>query len=46
LTPPSTVASVIETCKLHGANPEACLTDVLTKPVSNWPNSRLAELMP
>jgi hypothetical protein len=37
---------VIETCKLHGVNPEAYVTDVLTKPVKKRPNSRLAELMP
>src|SRR4051794_29468586 len=33
------LASLIETCKLHGVNPEAYLTDVLTKLVNNWPNS-------
>jgi transposase len=40
------LASLIETCKLHGVNPEAYLTDVLTRLVNNWPNSRLAELTP
>jgi transposase len=40
------LASLIETCKLHGINPEAYFTDVLTKLVNNWPNSRLAELLP
>ena len=40
------LASLIETCKLHGVNPEAYLTDVLTKLVNNWPNSRIAELTP
>lgn len=40
------LASLIETCKLHGVNPEAYLADVLTKLVNNWPNSRLAELLP
>jgi hypothetical protein len=40
------LASLVETCKLHGVNPEAYLTDVLTKLVNNWPNSRLAELTP
>jgi len=40
------LASLVETCKLHGVNPEAYLSDVLTKLVNNWPNSRLAELMP
>ena len=40
------LASLIETCKLHGVNPEAYLTDVLTKLVNGWPNSRIAELLP
>ena len=31
------LASLVETCKLHGVNPEAYLSDVLTKLVSNWP---------
>ena len=26
------LASLIETCKLHSVNPQACLTDVLTSP--------------
>jgi transposase len=39
-------ASMIETCKLHGVNPEAYLADVLTKLVAGWPNARLAELTP
>lgn len=40
------LASLIETCKLHGVNPEAYFGDVLTKLVNNWPNTRLAELLP
>ena len=40
------LASLIETCKLHGVNPETYFTDVLTRLVNNWPNSRLAELLP
>ena len=40
------LASLIETCKLHRVNPEAYLTDVLTKLVNNWPNRRLADLTP
>ena len=40
------LASLIETCKLHGINPDAYLTDVLTKLVNNWPNRRLSELLP
>jgi len=38
--------SLLETCKLNSANPEAYFTDVLTKLVNNWPNCRLAELLP
>src|SRR3954452_8331843 len=40
------LASLIETCKLNAVNPEAYFTDVLTKLVNNWPNRRLAELLP
>jgi transposase len=40
------LASLIETCKLNAVNPQAWLTDVLTKLVDNWPNSRLDDLMP
>jgi transposase len=40
------LASLIETCKLHGVNPEAWLADVITRLVDNWPNRRLAELTP
>lgn len=40
------IATLIETCKLHGINPEAYLADVLTRLVNLWPNSRLAELAP
>jgi transposase len=40
------LASLIETCKLHGVNPHAYLTDVLTKLVNNCPNRRLGELLP
>jgi transposase len=40
------LASLIETCKLNGINPEAYFTDILTRLVNNWPNSRLAELLP
>jgi len=40
------LASLIETCKLHGINPQTYLTDVLTKLVNNWPNRRLGELLP
>jgi transposase len=40
------IASLIETCKLHCADPQAYVTDVLTKLVNLWPASRLDELMP
>jgi transposase len=40
------LASLIETSKLNSINPEAYFTDVLTKLVNNWPNRRLAELLP
>jgi hypothetical protein len=40
------LASLIETCKLHSVNPEAYLTDVLTKLVNGWPNKWIGELTP
>ena len=40
------IASLIETCKLCGVDPQAYLTDVLTRLVNLWPASRLDELMP
>ena len=40
------IASLIETCKLTGVEPQAYLTDVLTKLLNLWPASRLDELMP
>src|SRR5215469_7726482 len=40
------IASLTETCKLNGVDPQAYLTDVLTKLVNLWPASRLDELMP
>ena len=40
------VASLVETCKLNGVDPQRYLTDVLTRLVNGWPNSRIDELMP
>lgn len=40
------IASLVETCKLHGVDPQAYFADVLTKLVNGWPNSRIDELMP
>ena len=40
------LASLVETCKLHGIDPQPYFADVLTKLVNLWPESRLDELMP
>lgn len=40
------VASLIETCKLNGVNPQRYFTDLLTRLVNGWPNKRIDELMP
>ena len=40
------LASLIETCKLNGVDPQAYLTDVLTRLVNLWPAVRIDELMP
>ena len=40
------IASLIETCKLHGVDPQTYFTDVLTRLVNLWPASRLDDLMP
>lgn len=40
------VASLIQTCRLHGVDPQAYLTDILTRLVNLWPNSRIEELLP
>jgi hypothetical protein len=40
------IASLVETCKLHGIDPETYFADVLTKLVNLWPASRLDDLMP
>jgi len=47
----SMLASLVETCKLHSVNPQAYLTDVLTKIVTTGPiagssNSRLGAGLP
>ena len=33
-------------CKLNAIDPQACLTDVITKTVNGNPNSRIDELLP
>jgi transposase len=40
------IASLIETCKLNGVNPNAWLADTLTKLVNGWPASMIDDLMP
>jgi len=40
------LASLIETAKLNGADPEAYLTDVLEKLVNGWRAARIDELLP
>jgi len=40
------VASLIETYKLNGVDPQAYIEDVLTKLVNLWPASRIDDLMP
>jgi transposase len=40
------MASLIETCKMNGVNPQRYLSDLLTRLVDGWPKSRIDELMP
>ncbi len=40
------VASLVETYKLNGVNPQTYLTDLLTRLVHGWPQARIDELMP
>jgi transposase len=40
------VASLIETCKMNGADPQRYFADLLTRLVNGWPQSRIDELMP
>jgi len=42
----ATVASLIETCKLNGVDPQAYLASVLARLVNGWPMRRIDELMP
>lgn len=40
------IASLVETCKLKGVDPQASLADTITRIVKGIPQSRLDELMP
>ena len=35
-----------QTCKMNGVDPQRYFTDLLTRLVNGWPNSRIDELMP
>ena len=39
-------ASLVETCKLNGVDPQRYFSDLLTRLVNGWPNSRIDDLMP
>lgn len=40
------IASLVETAKLNGIDPQAYLTDIITRILEGHPNSRIDELMP
>jgi transposase len=40
------IASLIETCKMNGVDPQAYVRDVLARIVARHPMSRLDELLP
>src|SRR4051794_994352 len=40
------LASLTETCKLNGVNPQAYFTELLTRLVNGWPQNRIDEPMP
>ena len=40
------IASLVETCKLHGIDPYTYLADILFRLVNLWPNARLDDLLP
>ncbi len=40
------MASLIETCKMNAVDPQRYFSDVLTRLVNGWPQSRIDELMP
>jgi transposase len=42
----ATIASLIETCKLIGVEPQAYLADVISRIVNGHPQSRLDDLLP
>jgi transposase len=40
------VASLVETCKLNGVDPQRYLADLFTRLVNGWPQARIDDLMP
>jgi transposase len=40
------IASLIETCKINGVDPQAYLADVLSQIVNGHPQSRIDNLLP
>jgi transposase len=42
----ASLASLVETCKLNAVDPNAYLTELLTRLVNGWPQARIDELMP
>src|ERR1700761_1964603 len=40
------IASLVETCKLNGVEPQRYLTNVLTKIAQQWPMAKLDQLLP
>jgi hypothetical protein len=42
----ATITSLIETSELNRVDPQRHLTDLLTRLVEGWPQSRIDQLMP
>ena len=40
------IASLVETCKLNGVDPQRYLAELLTRLVNGWPQARIGDLMP
>jgi hypothetical protein len=40
------IASLVETCKFAGVNPQTYFANLLTRLVNGWPQSRIDELIP
>ena len=40
------IAALVETCKRNGVDPQRYFTDVVTRLVNGWMQSRIDELMP